>query len=90
MITCVLHLIFLIIACSVSIVEIGVSAWELLFVHSLHECLCPYISPLQDQTPVNEEELCDAWSKCKCKTVNVEIVLSVSDVYSIAASYNVA
>ena len=51
--------------------------------HSLHECLCPYMSPLQDQTPVNEEELCDAWSKCKCKTVHVGIRSSVSDVYCI-------
>ena len=58
--------------------------------HSLHECLCPYISPLQDQTPVKEEELCDAWSKSKCKTVNVKIIKSVSDVYSITASYSVA
>jgi hypothetical protein len=29
------------------------------------------------QTPVNEEELGDAWSRCKCKTVNVKFPSSI-------------
>ena len=37
------------------------------------------IIPDQDKTPVDEKELCEAWSQCKCKTVKMKIGYDVSD-----------
>ena len=37
------------------------------------------IIPIQDNTPVDEKELCETWSQCKCKTVKMEIGYPVSD-----------
>ena len=34
---------------------------------------------MQDNTPVDEKELCEAWSQCKCETVRMEIDYGVSD-----------
>ena len=37
------------------------------------------IIPDQDNTPVDEKELCEAWSQCKCKTVKIRLEYDVSD-----------
>ena len=44
-------------------------------------CICTLhlIIPDQDKTPVDEKELCEAWSQCKCETVKMEIERHVSD-----------
>ena len=38
-----------------------------------------FIIPDQGNTPVDEKELCEAWSQCKCKTVKMQTVIFVSD-----------
>ena len=63
------------------------ASMALIWLLSILCCMCteccvnviPLLIPDQDNTPVDEKELCEAWSQCKCKTVEIEMSYHVSD-----------